>query len=197
LSVLRVLAMSLCILTLTLTAFAQEEITDDAMAPVEEEVVVEPPAEPVVEELPVEQPAQEPAPAPAPTAVPAPPPAAGPPCRMAKGSITAPDASLAAPVRSLSGAWEGTLTGNPFWLVVERLSSGDATVFYGQPMVAAQRAYENRLTAQVRPDGGLSWNQPGVGMYQLTLASEQRMTGDFAGVNGLLTNLSLSRCTLP
>jgi hypothetical protein len=200
LSIWRILATSLCILTLTITAFAQDEPTDEILAPVEgEEVMVDETMveEPVVEEPVVEEPTTEPAPSPIPTVVPTQAPTAAPACRLALGSLTPPDESLAGPVRALSGAWEGTLTGNPFWLVVERLSASDATIFYGQPMVAAQRAYEVRLTAQVRGDGGLSWNQPGVGMFQLTLASNgQRMTGDFFGVNGLLTNLSLGRCTL-
>jgi hypothetical protein len=191
----RILAASLCILTLTFTAFAQEE-SDEMLVPVEgeevmiEEIVVEEPGVPVIEEMPTE-------PVPIPTLLPTPAGPAAPACRMAKGTVTAPDESLAGPIRALSGAWEGTLTGTPFWLVVEQLSPTTATVFYGQPMVSTQQAYERRvMNAQVRPDGQLQWNQQGVGMFTLNLAG-QRMTGDFAGVNGLLTNLSLGRCTLP
>lgn len=187
-SVWRVLATSLCILALTLTAFAQEEPTDEMLPAAEGE-------ETMVDETVVQEPVADPTPEPGPTAPPTAVPVSAPACRLAVGTVTPPDESLAAPVRALSGAWEGTLTGNPFWLTVERLTSGDAAIFYGQPMVGVQRSYELRVTAQVRGDGRLEWNQPGVGMYQLSLTG-QRMTGDFAGVNGLLTNLSLGRCTL-
>ena len=169
----------------------EEVVVEAPMEPVPmEPVPMEPvPTEPVVEEPPME-------PVPVPTAVPTPAGPAAPACRLAKGTVTAPDESLPAPVRALSGAWEGTLTGNPFWIVVEQVGASSATIFYGQPMVAAQRAYEVRQMAQVRPEGQLQWTQQGVGAFLLTLAG-QRMTGDFAGVNGLLTNLSLGRCTLP